>query len=280
MIYYQLRNELWKMFAKKRTYIGFVVFLLAHSAILLIFRFWKGPRLDMARRLDLMGFNASKYISNLTMSTLVLILVAITLMPLYVALVGGDLLAKEAEDGTLRMILARPISRFRLALVKWLAGVVFSIVLALSAGALGVVVASCLFPPGGLFVLLPWEGGFSVLDPAVGWGRYAAATCIMSVYAASVMGLALMFSCFNIKPAAATILALSVLLTCRIIQELPYFHDLQQWFITYHMNYWMKLFEERIPWAEIVQSLSVLFGFNVTLLIIGCVGFQVRDIKS
>jgi ABC-2 type transport system permease protein len=280
MIYYQLRNELWKMFAKKRTYIGFGVFLLAHSAILLIFRFWKGPRLDMARRLDLMGFNANRYISNLTMATLVLILVAITLMPLYVALVGGDLLAKEAEDGTLRMILARPISRFRLALVKWLAGVVFSVVLALAAGALGVAVASCLFPTGGLFVLLPWEGGFSVLEPAAGWTRYAGATLIMSVYAVSVMGLALMFSCFNIKPAAATILALSVLLTCRIIQELPYFHDLQEWFITYHMNYWMKLFEERIPWAEIVQSLSVLFGFNVTLLIIGCVGFQVRDIKS
>jgi ABC-2 type transport system permease protein len=102
----------------------------------------------------------------------------------------------------------------------------------------------------------------------------------MSVYAGTVMGIALMFSCFNIKPAAATILALSVLLTSRIIQELPYFHDLQQWFITYHMNYWMKLFEERIPWSEIAQSLSVLFGFNLTLLIIGCVGFQVRDIKS
>jgi ABC-2 type transport system permease protein len=280
MIYYQLRNELWKMFAKKRTYIGFGVFLLAESAILLIFRFWKGPRLEMARRLDLMGFDTAKYISNLTMATLVLILVAITLMPLYVALVGGDLLAKEAEDGTLRMILARPISRFRLALVKWLAGIVFSVVLSLVAGALGLAFASCLFPSGGLFVVLPWEGGFSVLEPGMGMTRYAFATAIMSIYAASIMGLALMFSCFNIKPAAATILALSVLLTCRIIQELPYFRDLQGWFITYHMNYWMKFFEERIPWAEIVQSLSVLFGFNLTLLIVGCVGFQVRDIKS
>ena len=126
MIYSQLRNELWKMFGKKRTYIGFGAFLLAYSAILLIFRYWKGPRLDMARRLELMGFASQKFISNLTMATLVLVLVAVTLMPLYVALVGGDLLAKEAEDGTLRMILARPISRFRLALVKWVAGLIFS----------------------------------------------------------------------------------------------------------------------------------------------------------
>jgi ABC-2 type transport system permease protein len=190
------------------------------------------------------------------------------------------LLAKEAEDGTLRMILARPISRFRLALVKWLAGLAFSVLLAFALGALGAAFASCLFPAGGLFAFLPMDGIFSVFQAAEGWTRYIAATLILSVNAATIMGLALMFSCFNIKPAAATVLALSVLLLSRIIQEMPYFHDYQQWFFTYHMNYWMKLFRERIPWAEIIQSLSILAGFNLTLLIVGCVAFQVRDIKT
>jgi ABC-2 type transport system permease protein len=280
MIYYQLRNELWKMFGKKRTYIGFGAFLLAHASILLIFRYWQGPRRDMVHRLELLGYSSGHYISNLTMATAVLVPVAVLLMPLYVALVGGDLLAKEVEDGTLRMILARPISRFRLALVKWLAGLIFSIALALALGGLGAAFASCLFPTGGLFVFLPMEGIFSVFAPGEGWSRYLIATAILSANAATVMGLALMFSCFNVKPAAATILALSVLLTSRIIQEIPYFHDLQPWFFTYHMNYWIKMFEERVPWAEIMQSLSILFGFNLTLLIIGCVAFQVRDIKS
>jgi ABC-2 type transport system permease protein len=280
MIYYQLRNELWKMFGKKRTYIGFGAFLLAHASILLIFRYWQGPRRDMMHRLELLGYDSGKYISNLTMAVAVLVPVAVFLMPLYVALVGGELLAKEAEDGTLRMILARPISRFRLALVKWLAGLIFSVVLALALGGLGAAFASCLFPSGGLFVFLPMEGIFSLFSPGEGWSRYTIATIIVSANAATVMGLALMFSCFNVKPAAATILALSVLLTSRVIQEIPYFHDLQRWFFTYHMNYWIKMFEERVPWAEIIQSLSILFGFNLTLLIIGCVAFQVRDIKS
>jgi ABC-2 type transport system permease protein len=280
MIYYQLRNELWKMFGKKRTYIGFGAFLLAHATILLLFRYWQGPRRDMAHRLALLGYNSEKFISNLTMALAVLIPVASLLMPLYVALVGGDLLAKEAEDGTLRMILARPISRFRIALVKWMAGVVFSILLSLALGTLGAAFASCLFPKGGLFAFLPMEGIFSVFEPGEGWRRYIIATVILSANAATVMGMALMFSCFNVKPAAATILALSLLLTCKIVQEIPYFHDLQQWFFTYHMSYWVKLFEERVPWAEILQSLSILFGFNLTMLIIGCVAFQVRDIKS
>jgi ABC-2 type transport system permease protein len=279
MIYYQLRNELWKMFGKKRTYIGFAVFLLAQAAILLLFRFTHGPRLEMAHRLELLGYASGKFISGLTMATAVLIPAAYILMPLYVALVGGDLLAKEAEDGTLRMILCRPVSRIRLAVTKWVAGAIFSFLLTLTLGVLGAAFASCLFPPGGLFALIPMEGIFTVFDPAQGWSRYAVATLVLSVKAVTIMGMALMFSCFNVKPAAATILALSLFLATRIVQEIPYFHDLQPWFFTYHLNFWMKIFQQPVPWPEIGQSLSVLFAFNSTLLIIGCVAFQVRDIK-
>ena len=35
----QLKNELWKLFGKKRTYIGFGAFLLAQTAMLLLFKF-------------------------------------------------------------------------------------------------------------------------------------------------------------------------------------------------------------------------------------------------
>jgi len=35
----RLRNELWKLFGKKRTYIGFTMFLLAQLIVTLVFRF-------------------------------------------------------------------------------------------------------------------------------------------------------------------------------------------------------------------------------------------------
>ncbi len=38
MFYHHLRNELWKLFGKKRTYIGFGAFLVAQNAMLLTFR--------------------------------------------------------------------------------------------------------------------------------------------------------------------------------------------------------------------------------------------------
>src|SRR5947199_8203220 len=164
MFYLQLRNELWKLFAKKRTYIGFLMFLLAQNVIILVFRFTNGPRVSMIRTLEGNGYLAQQFISALTVATFMLLPIAYLLLPLYVSLVGGDMVAKEAEDGTLRMILCRPISRLRLLLLKWLAGAVFSLILVLSLGIFSVLVASVFFPSGGLFVVLPLDQIMSTFD--------------------------------------------------------------------------------------------------------------------
>src|SRR4051812_27058438 len=110
MFLLQLRNELRKLFGKKRTYLGFGMFLLAQSAFILLLRYHKGPYRDMVKIMEGNGYGADKFFSNLTVATSSLLATAYILLPLYVALVGGDLVAKEAEDGTLRMILARPVS--------------------------------------------------------------------------------------------------------------------------------------------------------------------------
>src|SRR6266496_3479714 len=157
MFYLQLRNELWKLFAKKRTYIGFMMFLLAQNVIILLFRFTNGPRVNMVRTLEGNGYLAQEFISALTVATFMLLPIAYMLLPLYVSLVGGDLLAKEAEDGTLRMILSRPVSRARLLVLKWLAGAMFSFALVMALGMFGVVFASLWFPWKGLFVFIPGE---------------------------------------------------------------------------------------------------------------------------
>src|SRR5208283_2985293 len=124
----QLKNELWKLFGKKRTYIGFGAFVVVQMAMLMIFKFTRWQH-QLERLLSGNGYFASEYISALTVSVVMLMPQIILLMPLYTTLVGGDMVAKEVEDGTLRMILSRPISRFRLLLVKWSAGIIFAVVL-------------------------------------------------------------------------------------------------------------------------------------------------------
>jgi ABC-2 type transport system permease protein len=201
------------------------------------------------------------------------------LMPLYAALVGGDLVAKEVEDGTLRMILSRPISRFRLLFVKWSAGMIFAVTLVVALGATALGFARIWFPWKGMFVFAPGIM-FNVLTPDEGLKLYAFSHLFMIVNAAVVLGIAFMFSCFNIKPAAATILALSVLFVSLVMEGIPFFERFHEYLLTYHFHIWHRVFDSPIPWAHIGQSLCVLLAFNFTTFLIGAAAFQARDIKS
>src|SRR5437899_5029074 len=180
MFLLHLRNELWKLFGKKRTYIGFGAFLLAQNAMLLGFKFTRWQS-DVERLLAGNGYLASQYLSALTVAVVMLLPQIVLLMPLYAALVGGDLVAKEAEDGTLRMILARPISRFRLLLAKWLAGVIFSVALVAGLGAMAVLFARMWFPWRAMFVFFPPLGIFSLLDISDGLRLYILSHAFMAI---------------------------------------------------------------------------------------------------
>ena len=58
----------------------------------------------------------------------------------------------------------------------------------------------------------------------------------MAINASVILGLAFMFSCFNMKPAAATILALSFLFINLVMEHIPFFERYQEWFLPYHFR--------------------------------------------
>ena len=278
MFYLHFRNELWKLFGKKRTYIGFGAFLVVQTGMLLMFRFGH-VRADMERVLAGNGYLAEEYISALTVAVIMLIPQVALLMPLYATLVGGDMVAKEAEEGTLRMIMSRPISRFRLLLMKWLTGIVFATLLVLVLGGTALCLARIWFPWKGMFV--SWPGiGFNVLSVGTGFSLYLWSLTFMAVNASVAVGLAFMFSCFNMKPAAATILALSVLFVSIVMENIPFFESYKEWFPTYHFNTWIRIYSQPTPWDAVGQALCILLAMNLTTFLVGAAAFQARDIKS
>jgi ABC-2 type transport system permease protein len=280
MLWLQLRNELWKLFGKQRTYIGSGMFFLAQSIGILLLQFGSGPYRALVQDIEKIGLSPDHFITNLTVASFMLVPIVYFLLPLYVSLVGGDMVAKEAEDGTLRMILCRPISRLRLLVIKWLAGSVFSLILVLSLGIFSAALASVFFPSGGLFIVLPLDRIIGTFDGAAGWQRFAIVHLFMTFEAVTLMSLAFMFSCFNVKPAAATILAISVFFISMILHDMPYFQSMREWFMVHHLYVWTHFFRRQIPWWRVGESLSILAGYNLTFLIIGCAAFQRRDIKS
>lgn len=278
MFYRLLRNELWKLYGKKRTYIGFGAFLLAQNAMLLAFRFTRWQS-DMERMLAGNGYLAGEFVSALTVAVVMLIPQIILLMPLYAALVGGDLVAKEAEDGTLRMILSRPLSRFQLLLSKWVAGLIFAGSLVAVLGVTALLFARLWFPWKGMFVFAPGMV-FNVLSAAEGVRLYALSHLFMTVNAMAILSLAFMFSCCNMKPAAATILALSFMFISLVMESIPFFERYHEWFLSHHFRGWILVYAQPAPWAQIGGSLCILAAFTLTTLLAGLGVFQARDIKS
>lgn len=276
----QLRNELWKLYGKKRTYIGFGAFLLAQNAMLLAFHFSHWQQ-QTGRMLEGNGYMAEEFISALTVSVIMLIPQILMLMPLYACLVGGDTVAKEAEDGTLRMILCRPISRLRLLTVKWIAGLIFCVTLVVALGGMALFFASLWFPWKGMFVFVPAPVHvFAVWPAAKGLTLYGLAHVILAINACTMFGLAFMFSCFNMKPAAATILGLTYLLANLVMENMPFFEEYKSLFLTNHFKCWLLVFNNPLRWPDILESLSVIVAFNVTAFVIGATAFHLRDIKS
>jgi ABC-2 type transport system permease protein len=279
----QLNNELWKLFGKKRTYIGFGAFVIAQSAMLLVCKYTHWQQ-EVERLLSGNGYLASEYISALTVALVLIYPQVALLMPLYVTLVGGDLVAKEAEDGTLRMILSRPVSRLRLLMVKWIAGSIFTGILVVALGVIALGFACLYFHWGGMFVFGRSQPDadmtFSILTSHQGLALFAFSHIFIVINTITLMSVAFMFSCFNMKPAAATILALSFMFMSMVMEHIPFFDNYQNWFITYHLQSWFLIFQQPTPWQQIFQSELILLATSTTAFIIGLTGFQIRDIKS
>src|SRR5215210_110946 len=128
LFFVQLAGELRKLFARKRTYIGFGAFLLVEIAILFLQNLPK-PKASFRRLIEQNGYLFEQYFSGLTLAQLVLMWTTLLLGALFLALVGGDVVAKEVEEGTLRMMLCRPVSRLRIGLLKYSASLIYTFAL-------------------------------------------------------------------------------------------------------------------------------------------------------
>ncbi len=72
----------------------------------------------------------------------------------------------------------------------------------------------------------------------------------MTLNATVMLGIAFMFSCFNMKPAAATILSLSLLLLNVVMEGIPFFEQYHEYLLTYHFRSWINVYVQPIPWAR------------------------------
>jgi ABC-2 type transport system permease protein len=282
LFFIQFGAELRKMLARKRTFLGFGAFV-----VLEIMIYWvlqrDGISNGLRRLIARQGESFDNYFSPLTLGFIVLVF-SVMFCSVFMTLVAGDVVAKESEDGNLRLVLARPISRLRLLTLKYLSCLTFTLVLMQfvfwTVLLMGILQRGW---GGGMFIFPPFAPGDGVLvlfDAKEGLQRYALAsgTLSLSMMCASSMGF--FMSCFRIKPATATISALAYLFVDSILRESRLMENYNYLLVTHYMNVWRSVFLETIPWVHIVRSYVMLGGISLTLFVLGAVIFHNRDIKS
>ena len=279
LFFQQWRAEWLKLLARKRTYLGFGAFLALEAAVLTLVHI-KGAN-HFKTLITRQGQVFDEYYSAPTLALILLMASVFLLGGIYMTLVSGDIVAKESEDGHMRMLLARPVSRFRLLLVKYLTCVGYTILLvqfiAWSAMLMGLAVTGW---GGGFFAFVPELGIAAFYDGSTGMAKYITASLSLSLSMITVTSIGFMLSCLPIKPAAATIGALSYMLIDFILRNMGFMEDYKHLLFTHHMQAAGRVLAEEPQWPVILRSFTVLGAMNLTFFLIGVGIFDTRDLKS
>jgi len=289
-----LQIELFKIFRKPRTYISFG----AIAAIIFIIQL--GLKFDGKSYVELLMGDVSdsfdipyEKVLNGYFVAFVILNTLLIHVPLLVALVAGDVVAGEANMGTLRLLITKPVSRLQLMLVKFVASVIYTVLLLVWMAVLALVVSVLIF--GTNDILISRNNVIEQIEKADILWRYIAAFAFASVALSTVAALAFLLSVLaenSIGPIVATI---SIVIVLTILSELRipmYDNTVKPYLFTSHMLAWKGFFYsktntngdvirgsvENLP--AIARSLFILLAYITGFVTTGIVIFQKKDILS
>jgi ABC-2 type transport system permease protein len=264
------RWELRKLRAQKRTYIG----LAAAVAIPLIF--------ILALAVDNSGggpeelpFSAFVRETGFAIPLVCLAFGAFWLLPLLTALVAGDIVANEDQNGTLKTILTRSVERWQVFAGKVLAALTYTALL------LGIYVSVGLVVGG-----LVW--GFDPLTTLSGTridaGRAlfltALGTLAYLLPLSTIAAIGLLLSTVTRNSAAAVVGTLMVSIFMQIIAAISALDALDPYLLSTQFNAWQGILREPIDWDPILRSAWVCGGYALPSLAWALTAFLRRDVTG
>lgn len=292
-----LKIELFKIFKRPRTYIAFG----AIAAI--VFLIQVALKLDGKSYVDLLMSNLSgsfefsdEFKSKLLNGYLICFVILNTLliqMPLLVALIAGDSIAGEANMGTLRLSLTKPVSRTQYMLVKFAASVVYTLALLIWMAVLALFGSMLIFGTNDMVVLRS-EGIEQMKDFDVLW-RYVAAFGYAAVALTTVSALAFLLSVFAENSIGPIIATMSIVIVFTILSEMNipiYDKTIKPYLFTSHMVAWKGFFYvkadaegttingsiENLP--AVLRSLGILVAYIVLFFSTAVWVFRKKDILT
>jgi len=271
--------ELFKIFSKPRTYIGFgaiiIIVLALEFGILLEGDMMMGIIVQNIKdRFIFEGNIINQYlVSYIILNTLYIH------VPILVALVTGDMLAGEANSGTFRLILTRPISRVQLVLAKFIAGWIYAIMLVAVMAILSIGIGLILFGPGDLLVVTNKVNVFAAND--ILW-RFAGAYAYGILSMTTVAALSFLLSAFADNSIGPIIGTVAMIIGITIISTVgaSLLGPVNKFIFTSYLPSWQLFFQtdsglSSLGHAILIQALYIVGFLSVTIWY-----FRKKDILS
>lgn len=271
--------ELQKMFKKWRTYIGIIAIGLLTIIVQLALYFTGKDMIDSQMRgLEQSFVMVGNLVNGYFIARLILTFLIIH-VPFLVVLVGGDLLAGEATAGTYRMILTRPVSRFKVVTAKFIAGWLYVIILMLWLAFLSLGVSLVIFGSGPLLSI--GSGIIIFAENDILW-RFFGAYTFAALSMMTVISVSIIFSSLVQNAIGPIVSTMAVIIIFLILSAIPveFLQNLSPYFFTSHMNRWNNFFNEEVNYTEIFNSAGILLAHVVGLYGITTYIFLKKDILS
>ncbi len=275
-----LSIELYKIFKRPRTYISFGV-VTATSFIFQLAMVSGGREFinfgmqNITQQFDVQGSIINGYlVAYLILQSLLI------QIPLLVALVAGDALAGEANMGTLRLLLTKPVTRTQLVMIKFIAATIYTILLIIWLAIVALFLSLLIFGTGDM-INLKSETFVLLLKDDIMW-RYCLAFGFACLAMTTIASLSIFLSAFadnSIGPIIST-MGIVVVLTILSSLQLPLFDAINPYLFTKHMIGWKGFFDEPVPYAAIGRSALVLVTYTVGFLLGTIFYFNKKDINS
>jgi len=267
-----LQIELYKIFKRPRTFIAFGVITAIILLVQVALKFGGEEYVGLVMS-GLSGtFDAPpvQVLNGYFVCFIILNLLLIHI-PILVALIAGDMISGEANMGTLRLLAAKPVSRTRLLLVKFIAASVYTILLLIWVAVLSLVLSILVFGTNELFVARGLE--VNILSSADVLWRYIAAFAFAAIGLITVASLAFMFSTFADNSIGPIVACVCVIIVFTILTQLqiPFYDEtIKPWLFTTHMLGWKGFFyvkgEEGVTVNGSIENLAGIFKSGLLLL--------------
>jgi len=274
-----IQTELYKIFRKGRSYIGFGAIAFIVIVIQIALYVDGESYLELGTQSLKESFTFQGNLLNGYLSVFIILSSLWVHIPFLIALVAGDLIAGEAAAGTLRILLIRPISRTQIVVAKFVAILIYVLAIVLFMAVISIGTGLLIFGEGDLFVMKDMLYIFESSDSL--W-RILASFAFSFLSMSMVASLAFMLSALVDSSLGPIIMTMSIIIVFMIVSsiDLSIFRAVKPYMFTTYLGAWREFFSDPVDWQKVYQAITALTAHILIFLGFTTWYFKKKDILT